>query len=266
VSKPIDILVIDDEQVVGDAISLVCKAEGLNVDTAMDARTGLEKLERNTYRLIVCDIMLPEMNGFHILDALKRASVLTPLIMITGFSTMQNAVYSLKNGAIHFVPKPFTAEELESAIHRGLRYGELRRDNILPKGEEDLSKMPVRCPVEYYRLGNSSWVFIAENGSGLVGVTDLFVKTIAPIREVRYCGLDSEVTQGTACVKIASKDDLVHDVLSPLSGRIIETNNALLSNPEMLEKDPYFAAWLYRIIPTEVAHGLEQLTSCLGNH
>lgn len=266
-SKPIDILIIDDEQVVRDAVCRVCRAEGLTIDTAADARTGLEQVQKNTYRLVVCDIMLPELNGFHILDSMKREGVLTPLVMITGYSTMQNAVNALKNGAIDFVPKPFTADELESAIHRGLRYHALAQGGAShAEGEIDLSSLAVPCPAEYNRLGNLSWARIEPNGSGLIGVTDLFVKTVSPVSEVQYCEMDCELVQGSACAKIASEDGLVHDVLSPFSGRIVERNDALLTSPAMLEKDPYFAAWLYRIIPTDVAHGLRQLTTCIGDH
>lgn len=266
-SKPIDILLIDDEQVVRDAVRRVCEAGGLTIETAADAKTGLEKVQKDTYRLVVCDIMLPELDGFHILDSMQRLGVRSPLIMITGYSTMQNAVDALKNGAIDFVPKPFTADELESAIHRGLQYHALTQGPAsLGEGEIDLSTLAVPCPTDYYRLGNLSWARIEPNGSGLIGVTDLFLKTVSPVGEVRFRELDCELVQGTACAEIASEDGLVHDVLSPFSGRIIERNDELLSTPKMLEKDPYFAAWLYRILPIDVAHGLKQLTTCSGDH
>ncbi|MFH0990758.1 MAG: response regulator [bacterium] len=266
-SKPIDILVIDDEQVVRDGVCRVCEAGGLTIESAAEARTGLEKLQKNTYRLVVCDIMLPELNGFYILDSMKRVGVLTPLIMITGYSTMQNAVNALKNGAIDFVPKPFTADELESAIHRGLRYHTLTQ-NTVPRGEGeiDLSGLAVPCPANYHRLGNLSWACIEPNGSGLIGVTDIFVKTVSAVAEVRYYDLNYEIVQGSACAEIASEDGLVHNVLSPISGRIVERNETLLASPKALEKDPYFAAWLYRILPTDVAYALKQLTTCIGDH
>lgn len=264
VGKPIDILVIDDEQVVRDAVCLVCNAGGLTVETVGDARTALEKVQRNAYRMVVCDIMLPEFNGFHILDAMKRAGVCTPLIMITGYSTMQNAVNALKNGAIDFIAKPFTADELESAIRRGLRYQKFAQVTASRGSQEgDISDFSVPCPADYYRLGNLSWGRIERNGSGLVGVTDLFLKTVSAVNEVRFLDMDQDLVQGTACAKITSQDNLIHDILSPLSGRIVERNELLLSSPETLEKDPYFDGWLYRIIPTDVAYELKQLTICI---
>lgn len=266
-SKPIDILIIDDEQVVRDAVSRVCEIAGLSVETANDARSGLERVQKNEYRLVVCDVMLPELDAFQILEAMKRAGIHTPVIMITGYSTMENAVNSLRRGAIGFIPKPFTADELESTIRRGLRYQEfarVRTSREFPNG--NASKFHVPCPGGYYRLGYLSWALIEQNGTGLIGITDLFLKTVSAVNEIRFFDLDDDLVQGSVCARILSKDNLVHDILSPLSGRIIESNDSLLSCPETVEKDPYFSGWLYRIIPTDVAYEIKHLTSCSQDH
>lgn len=266
-AKQIDILVIDDEQVVREAVCRVCEAGGLTADAAADAHTGLERLQRNKYRIVVCDIMLPELDGFHILDAMKQAGVRTPLIMITGYSTMQNAVNSLKNGAIDFVAKPFTADELESAIRRGLLYEEFARATVT-RGlrETDVSHFSVPCPAAYYRLGNLTWARTEQNGSGLIGIMDLYLKSASGVKEIKLLDAGQELVMGSTCAWITSVPDLVHSVLSPLSGRIVERNESLLSDPEVLEKDPYFAGWLYRIIPTDAANELQHLTCCIQDH
>ncbi len=264
VAKPIDILVIDDEQVVQDAVCRVCEAGGLTAEAVGDARTGLDKVRRKAYRIVVCDIMLPELDGFHILDAIQRAKIRTPLIMITGYSTMQNAVNALKHGAIDFVPKPFTADELESAIRRGLRYQKFAQATVA-RGlqSSDISHFSVPCPTDCCRLGNLSWARTEQNGSGLIGIMDLFLKTTSGVRGIEFLDIGREVVQGSVCAWITSQNNLVHNVLSPLSGRIVERNESLLSSPEVLEKDPYFAGWLYRIIPTDAANELQHLTSCI---
>jgi len=266
-SKPIDILIIDDEQVVRDAVSRVCETAGLTVEAASDAKTGLDKIQKDEYRLVVCDVMLPDLDAFQILEAMKQASLRTPVIMITGYSTMENAVNSLRRGAIDFIPKPFTADELESTIRRGLRYREIdrvRASSEIRKG--DPSRFSVPCPAGFYCLGYSSWAVIEEKGTGLIGITDLFLKTVSAVNEIRFFALDDDLVQGSVCARVLSKDNLVHDVLSPLSGRIIESNVSLLPCPEMVEKDPYFSGWLYRIIPTDVAYELRQLIAWVENH
>ena len=262
-SKAIDILIIDDEQVVRDAVSRICAAIGLSVEAAADARVGLEKIQKNKYRLIVCDVMLPELNAFQILEEMKRARVTTPLIMITGYSTTENAVNSLKFGAVDFIPKPFTADELESTLQRGLRRQKFARA-AFPKDSKAGENAPfhVSCPSDYFRLGFLSWALIEENGVGRVGITDLFLKTTCDVKAIMLFELNDNLVQGSVCARIESNDSLIHDVLSPLSGRIIERNDGLQSHPQTLEKDPYFTGWLYLMIPTDVAYELKHLTPC----
>ena len=71
--------------------------------------------------LIICDIMLPDIDGFEFLEKLHSMEIKTPVIITTGFSTVENAVKSLYSGAIDFLPKPFTFDELISNIKRGLK-------------------------------------------------------------------------------------------------------------------------------------------------
>ena len=98
-SKPVDILVIDDEQVVREGVSRVCEAAGLTIESARDAADGLERLHKSKYRLVLCDVMLPDVDGFHILQSMKESGITTPTIMITGCSTLQNAVSALKGSS-----------------------------------------------------------------------------------------------------------------------------------------------------------------------
>ena len=115
-SNPADILVIDDEQVIIDAVVKICKLENHNVDAAINVKTAIEKISKNYYSIIVCDIMMPDGDGFQILDELRNKNIDSALIMMTGYSTVENAVNSLYQGAVDFIPKPFTVDELLSSV------------------------------------------------------------------------------------------------------------------------------------------------------
>ena len=119
--KEYDILIIDDEQVVIDSVVKVVSSEGFKVDSAENASKALKKIMSNHYRLIICDIMMPEMNGFQFLKEINNMNNITPVIMTSGYSTIDNAIKSLLEGAIGFLPKPFTMNELMSRILRGLK-------------------------------------------------------------------------------------------------------------------------------------------------
>ena len=266
-SKAVDILIIDDEQVVREGVSRVCEAAGLTIEAEGDAVSGLERLQKTTYRLVLCDVMLPDVDGFHILRAMKESGITTPTIMITGCSTLQNAVNALKEGAIDFIPKPFTVDELESGIQRGLRLQRLidsaSSEGLPENGGPTLCR---QCPPESHRLGRLSWVSIESNGIGLVGVTDLFMKTVAGVKELTLFDMNHDLVQAAPCVTLTAPDALIHDVLCPLSGKIVTRNEELLSHPELLSQDPYVSGWLYQIVPANLAYELNNLIPCTQDY
>lgn len=258
-----DILVVDDEAVITRAVERVCTAEGLSVDVAESAEAGLSLLARTGYRLIISDVMMADIDGFAFLIELRRRRINTPVILTTGMSTMENAVKALYSGAIDFVPKPFTADELLSAVRRGLNFTRLQEAAMAASPADRSPALAyVSCPAKYFRLGHSSWVDVEGSGTVLVGASDLFLKTIDAMERVTLCAVGEEVVQGGACAMITSADGLEHGVLCPVSGRIVEANAGVVSAPMVMERDPYFEGWLYRVLPSELQYDLLHLTSC----
>jgi CheY-like chemotaxis protein len=258
-----DILVIDDEDVVLDGVVRICSAEGYSVEKARDGASGLRLLEGRPVRLVLCDIMMPEMDGFQVLDQVQRRFPETPVIISTGFSTVENAVQSLYAGAIDFVPKPFTADELISCVARGLRYREmtnLRRGGGTAAQDPRLFTVP--CPSRYYRLGYMSWVVQEHDGTALIGVTHAYAQTLDQITGFDLSAGQEEVVQGIQCARVQTAGGLTHNILSPVSGRIIGRNAEIGADPHVVEKDPYFAGWLYRVIPSDPEFELARLTPC----
>lgn len=256
--KHCNILVIDDEQVIIDSISKIAGLEDLSVEFAMLGKEAFDKISQVDFDLIICDIMLPEMDGFQILNELSRRNVESPVIMTTGYSTIENAVKSLYMGAIDFIPKPFTIDEMIALMHRGMRYS-----NLLQSKRNDTNDvLLVPCPAKYLRLGYSCWMNTELDGSVLIGATDFFIKTVEPIIQIELLNNGEIITQAAACAKFKSNDELNHQLYSVLSGNIIERNEKVLQHPELLEKDPYFDGWLYRIIPTEFDYETKNLIPC----
>lgn len=247
------ILVIDDEQVILDAISRIASAEGFQVESDNDASSALKKISQKEYSLILCDIMMPKMDGFAFLDEIQKRRLPTPVIMITGFSTVENAVKSLYKGAIDFVPKPFTFEELNSCINRGIRYYRVQKGIEDAKFRDDKTSISyVSGPPKYRRLGNLSWINLESVGTAVVGATDLFLETIEKLVKIELMEVEEEIIQGDSCANLVTSDDLGHRLLSPISGRIIERNEKILHDINLLEKDPYFEGWIYKVIPSNI--------------
>ena len=262
-SNPADILVIDDEQVIIDAVVKICKLENHNVDAAINVKTAIEKISKNYYSIIVCDIMMPDGDGFQILDELRNKNIDSALIMMTGYSTVENAVNSLYQGAVDFIPKPFTVDELLSSVFRVNKYQDIKKkQEELFRKNLGQSLLYVTCPAKYLRLGYASWMFQENDGSVLIGLCDLFLKTIESVKEIEFLSAEDEIAQGVSCVTIKSGDDRTHKILSPVSGRIIEVNEKLKLNLNLVEKDPYFEGWIYRVIPNDIGYEIKNLVPC----
>lgn len=251
-----NILIIDDEQVVIDSIQKIAELENYTTDFSLTANEALKKLSENDYELIICDIMLPEMDGFQFLYEIDKRNISTPVIITTGFSTIENAVKSLYLGAIDFIPKPFSIDEMISLLHRGMKFKQLKNDH-----QKDPNSLVISCPAKFFRLGVSSWANIELDGTVLIGATNFFIQTLDVVDKIELLNNGAILTQATTCAKFQSKE-YIHNLYSSLSGRIIELNTQLIDQPELIEKDPYFEGWLYRIIPHELDFEKQKLIPC----
>ncbi|MCX7874703.1 MAG: response regulator [Melioribacteraceae bacterium] len=252
-----DILVIDDEKVVIDSVIKIAQLENYTIDFSFEVNEALEKLKQNEYQLIICDIMLPEIDGFQFINLLQKINEDTPIVMTTGYTTIENAVKSLYLGAIDFIPKPFLLDEMLSLLKRGLKYKSL----LNQKRNNSTNNIIVSCPSKYFRLGISCWANIDNDGSVLIGATNFFIKSVEPINKIELLENGEILTQALTCAKIIS-GEYVHNLYSSLSGRIIDVNKLLIQKPEIIEKDPYFEGWLYRIIPHELDYERQKLIPC----
>lgn len=258
-----DILIIDDEQVILEAIQRVASFEGYPADICLSVTEALSLLQEKKYKLIICDIMMPEKDGFEFLHIIHQKRISTPVVITTGFSTLENAVKSLYDGAIGFIPKPFTVEELVSIFKRGIEYGKIfinKFDLHADGSKELLSYVP--CPPKYNRLGYDSWMNLETDGICSIGVSDLFLKSIGTITELDLLSIEQTIYQGGTCAKIIEQNELTHQLLAPLSGKIIEVNEMIIEDKILLEKDPYFQGWIYKLIPDNLEYELNNLTPC----
>jgi len=256
-----DILVIDDEPMVTQAVVKVCTAEGMTVTAAEQASEALRCLDETTFRLVLCDIMMHELDGFGFLEELARKGIQTPVVMMTGYSTVENAVRSLSSvGAVDYISKPFTADELLTVIRRSIRCGMLLDEAESASLTRNNSMSYVPCPANYYRLGHVSWVLMEDEGTAKIGVSDLFLKATEGIRDFELSAPGDDLVQGIPCAAATSQDGSTHDIMCPLGGKILEVNAQAQSTPSLVEKDPYFRGWLYRILPSNPENNLRWLS------
>jgi DNA-binding NtrC family response regulator len=129
------ILIIDDEKSVLDMLNVVFKKEGYRVKKSLSAQKALELIDEEDFDLILSDIRLPQISGMELLRKIKEIKPGIPVIMITAYGTIKQAVEAFKAGAIDYVVKPFDVEELKIVVSQGLEKIKLREENILLKKE-----------------------------------------------------------------------------------------------------------------------------------
>jgi DNA-binding NtrC family response regulator len=115
-----DVLVIDDEPVVREAVRRILEVDGLQVIGAEDGASGLAHPAAGTCRLVLCDLMLPDVPGLEVLKALRSARPELAVVLITGYATAENVTRALQAGATGFLPKPFDEAELWAAVRHAL--------------------------------------------------------------------------------------------------------------------------------------------------
>jgi CheY-like chemotaxis protein len=115
-----EVLVVDDEPVVTDAVRLVLREEGLAVTAVPDAETALAHPDLPRCRLVICDLMLPGRSGLEALEAMRARRPDLPIVMITGYATPAQEETALAAGATAYLPKPFDESELLTLVRRVL--------------------------------------------------------------------------------------------------------------------------------------------------
>jgi len=256
-----DILVIDDEPTITQAVVKICSAEGMTIAAAEHASEALRCLEESEFRLVLCDIMMHELDGFQFLEELARRGIHTPVVMMTGYSTVETAVKSMSStGAVDYIPKPFTADELLTVVRRNLRCSMLMDEDESAGLAGNGSMSYVSCPANFYRLGYVSWVLMEDEGTARIGVSDLFLKAAEGIREFELSAPGDDLEQGIPCAVATSPDGSTHEIMCPMSGKILEVNEDAQATPSLVEKDPYFRGWLYRILPSDPESNLRWLS------
>ena len=128
-----NILIVDDEKSLLDLLSVVFKKEGYGVRTASSGVQARDILEKEPVDLVITDIKMPQTSGMDVLKFAKGLDPEIPVILITAYGSIKQAIDALKAGALDYVVKPFDVEELKILVARGLEKVHLKQENILLK-------------------------------------------------------------------------------------------------------------------------------------
>lgn len=131
------IMVVDDEKNIRIMLKRVLSGDQYEIDEAVNGLEALQKIAQERYDAILLDLKMPEMNGLQVIDKIKEMDINTPIIMMSAYGTIPEAVEAMKLGAVDYLIKPFDLDELRMTLVRMIRQDEIKNENQYYREEED---------------------------------------------------------------------------------------------------------------------------------
>ncbi len=131
------LLIIDDEESMLQMLSVVASKGGYAVTLARNGEEGLAALAKEPFDLILCDLKMPRLNGHEFLKKINELGVEVPIVMMSAYAAIEDAVAAIKGGAYDFITKPFKADEVLLTLGRATEHMRLRRENLLLRRQID---------------------------------------------------------------------------------------------------------------------------------
>src|SRR5438045_909772 len=124
------VLIIDDEAEIRESLQTLLEMEGFAVETAVSGEDGLAQMADRPYDLVLLDLTLPGRNGMEILSEIRSHDSRLPVIMITAYGTVENAVRAMQSGAANFVQKPWDNEKLLADVRAAVGWRRAEEENV----------------------------------------------------------------------------------------------------------------------------------------
>jgi two-component system response regulator PilR (NtrC family) len=173
-----NILIVDDEEVLQDILVALIREEGHH---AISCRTGgeaLDAFDREEVDLVLLDLMLPDMHGQEVLRHIRERDPDQVVVVITAYSSIEGAIEAMREGAFHYLPKPFQNEEVRLTLRKGLERRRLATENRRLREQLDQrygfdsiigKSKPIQEVFELIRLAapsKSNILILGESGTG----------------------------------------------------------------------------------------------------
>ena len=117
-SQTCEILIVDDEPIVGERLKNLIEKDGHRVETFDDPAAALQRIENKDFDIVISDIRMGDIDGIQVMEKVFQKSRRIKVIMITGYATLELARESLTKGAFDFIAKPFKVKEVRKAIKK----------------------------------------------------------------------------------------------------------------------------------------------------
>jgi CheY-like chemotaxis protein len=260
------ILAVDDEEIILSSFRKILVLAGYSIDTVERGSEALGLIRKNDYDFVFTDLKMPGMDGVELTKAVKHLRPDIDVIVITGYASIETAVETVKLGAMAYVEKPFTEDELLEFLKTALikRLDNLEKQMrhkirlIKPGTRESRSRYELNVPVGVFISPQHAWAKIEMNGIVRIGPDDLVRKIFDRIDQVELPQAGQVIDKGKPLFSIKYSDFSL-DIPSPLSGKISYVNSEHTEHPEWLAIKPFELSWMCGVEPSNLAGELSGL-------
>jgi CheY-like chemotaxis protein len=260
------ILAVDDEEIILSSFRKVLVLAGYSIDTVETGSEALGLIRKNDYDFVFTDLKMPEMDGVEVTKAVKHLRPDIDVIVITGYASIETAVETVKFGAMDYVEKPFTEDELLAFVKTALIKREANLENnkrhkirlIKPGTRESKSRFELNVPAGIFVSPQHAWAKILSNGTVRVGLDDLVRKIFEKVDHVELPQVAQKIEKGDTLFSLKYGDYSL-DIPSPFSGKITSVNSEHAEHPEWLAIKPFELSWMCGIEPSDLTSELSGL-------
>jgi CheY-like chemotaxis protein/glycine cleavage system H lipoate-binding protein len=260
------ILAVDDEEIVLDSFRKILVLSGYSIETVETGPEALGLVRKHDYDFVFTDLKMPEMDGVEVTKAVKHLRPDIDVIVITGYASIESAVETMKYGAMDYVQKPFTEDELVAFVNKALirRQDRIERTTkpsvhlITPSIGESTSKHEFNVPAGVFISPAHNWVSLELNGMLRVGIDDFTQKILGKIDTIALPNKGQKIKKGESIFSI-KQGSRTMTFPSPVSGKVVSVNTDLNDHIEYVTMKPYELGWMCSIDPTNLNEDLQKL-------
>jgi CheY-like chemotaxis protein/glycine cleavage system H lipoate-binding protein len=260
------ILAVDDEPVILDSLRKILVLAGYSVDTVERGAEALTLVRSRDYDLVLTDLKMPEMDGVELVKAVKHLRPDLDVAVVTGYGTIETAVETMQHGAVDYVQKPFTEDELlqftnRLVVRREARLEAQRRPVVrvvAPAVAETVASRDYCVPGGAFVSPGHVWARIDPDGQVVLGIDDFARKALGKIQRIELPPLGAKIARGETLLRLR-RDGAIVRVVAPVGGEVTEVNAALLRDPALVTASPYERGWSCLVRPTDLASDLSKM-------
>ena len=255
------LLLVDDDQYILEALADFLRETGYRTETAANCHDALERIGEFPFDVVLCDVNLPDQDGFHLLEVTRSQRPDTAVILTTGFGTIDGAVEAIRLGAFDYLTKPLIDDELNLSIQRALGQRKIVEENKSLKAQlnqrfglgsiigHDYKMVKMFDLIESVADTRTTVMILGESGTGKTmtarAIHQLSTRRQKPFVEVACGSLPDTLLESELFGHVAgSFTGAVHDKI----GKFLQADGGTIFLDEIATASPSLQVKLLRVL------------------